>query len=133
MIYLLRQQETIPLPFGGNRIRVPQRWKSHQRRDLSCLRSPHVCCRLWRLRARERQKLEKGSDRIENEGQQERERETEMRERPLQRHKRYSERERATKIDRKCKNDSVCESYANQACNKEAPPQWVIKALPWFA
>lgn len=37
-----------------------------------------------------------------------RKRETEMRERPVQRHKRYSEREKATKIDRKCKNDSVC-------------------------
>lgn len=53
MIYLLRQQETIPPPFSGNWIQVPQRWKSHQRRDLSCLRSPCVCCRLWRLTERE--------------------------------------------------------------------------------
>lgn len=102
--------------------------KPSEERSVLFKISPRLLSPMKIKSERERQKWEKGSDRIENEGQRERERE-----RPVQRHKRYSERERATKIDRKCKNDSVCESHANQACNKEAPPQWVIKALPWFA
>lgn len=84
MIYLLRQQETIPPAFSGNWIQAPQRWKSHQRRDLSCLRSPCVCCRLWRLTEREtemrKRKWQKWEREIERGSERKRDINTNMRE-----------------------------------------------------